>query len=93
MFSIIIKNICVNSPKLFIRCKKFDTNLLILFTKAIIESKKQVENLEAYVRAVKGALLEHKLKAEGMNSEKRRDVIEGAKWAEARWGGVGSDHK
>lgn len=56
-------------------------------------SKKQAENLEAYVGAVKRALLEHRLKLEGMSSDQSRDVAEGAKGAEARYGGLGSSHK
>jgi hypothetical protein len=56
-------------------------------------SKKQAENLEAYVGAVKRALLEHRLKLEGMSPDAARDVVEGAKGAEARHGGLGSSHK
>ncbi len=56
-------------------------------------SKKQAANLEVYVGAVKRALLEHRLKLEGMSPDKARDVIRGAEGAEARYGGLGSNNK
>lgn len=58
-----------------------------------LSSKKQIKNLEAYVEAVKKALLDHRLKLEGLSNDKARDVIEGARTAEARFGGLGSSHK
>lgn len=56
-------------------------------------SKKQAANLEAYVEAVKRALLEHRLKLEGMSPDIARDVIKGAEAAEARYGRLGLDNK
>lgn len=58
-----------------------------------LRSKKQAENLEAYVEAVKNELLKLRLKREGMSPDQSHDIVDGARRAEARFGGVGSDHK